>query len=242
MEHFNKMVNGIPFTDDKSVVGKWEFYTLVENIDEFKPSTPDVFEGNGFFEIYFLPNGQKYWIYEGWTAGILFTHLGGEEPIVEHRYEVREFDNEKYIFIDMNEEIPLFCVLKQVSNREYKLMEIGRRDKIDMPFICDKSVVGLWKSVAYVDKISSFVQTNTTEELWLKSVFFYEDGRVERQYGDDVWCDNWTSGYLIDKVKSTASKYHITSIGEDKYLFLEWKMGNYVYGGQKPYYYVFQRA
>lgn len=46
---------------------------------------------------------------------------------------------------------------------------------------------------------------------------------------------------MIDKEKSVLSKYIIKTINDVEYLFLEWKMGNYVYGGAKANWYVFKR-
>ncbi len=238
----NIIANGLPFVNDEAAIGKWEFFALSSKIGDIDKLFPQAFEGIGFHEIYFLPDGQKYWIFEGWTAGILLTHLGGDEPIVEHKYVIREYNTEKYLFVDISGEQKLYCILRQVSSKRYNLMEIGRHDDIDMPFVNDNSVIGTWKSVAYVDKISNFTNEMVTSKLWLKGVCFYIDGTAERQYGDMVWTDRWTSGYLLDKAKSTASKYCIEIVDGKEYLFLEWKMGNYVYGGQEPEYYVFQRA
>ena len=68
------------------------------------------------------------------------------------------------------------------------------------------------------------------------------NGIAERIYFDgEVFSDNWTEGYLLDKEKSVADKYTICNIGDKEYLFLEWKMGNYVYGGLEPSFYVFER-
>jgi hypothetical protein len=51
----------------------------------------------------------------------------------------------------------------------------------------------------------------------------------------------WTSGVVIDKALVTASEYVIKEIGGKEYLFVEWKSGDYIYGGRKPCYYVFER-
>lgn len=40
---------------------------------------------------------------------------------------------------------------------------------------------------------------------------------------------------------STKSKYQIETINEVEYLFMEWKSGDYTYGGKVPSYYVFKK-
>ena len=56
------------FINDESVIGKWE----IINENEFP-----------FNEIYFLPNGQGYWVFENWTKGYL------KIDDVYHKYEVK---------------------------------------------------------------------------------------------------------------------------------------------------------
>ena len=63
-----------------------------------------------------------------------------------------------------------------------------------------------------------------------------------RIYDEDEWHDKWSNSVLLDLEKSTVSRYFLKMIGDTEYLFLEWKMGNYVYGGMPPSYYVFKRA
>ncbi len=53
----------------------------IVNSEEFDVNkTTDNLIDKGFNEIYFLPGGEKYWIFEGWTNGLLFIHYGGAKP------------------------------------------------------------------------------------------------------------------------------------------------------------------
>lgn len=61
-------------------------------------------------------------------------------------------------------------------------------------------------------------------------------------YMDDVWYDKWTKGFVLNLHRMTASAYSIREIDGSDCLFMEWKMGNYVYGGYAPDYYAFVRA
>ncbi len=131
--------------------------------------------------------------------------------------------------------------IKKVSNKHFKINEMGQRDNIDLPFVQDEKVLGCWQSVGFVDNIDDFIPNNAWDDLWRKQIDFKADGSVTRVYGDEIWEDKWTKGFLIDCKKSTAAAYIFKTIEDNEYLFVEWKMGNYVYNGAKPSYYVFIR-
>lgn len=238
----------IPFVNDENVIGKWEYFDIVQAENQFDSNHPTLFTGDkGFKEIYFLQDGEKYWIFEGWTRGFLFIHYGGNEPVVRCRYKIREANGSMYLFLEepaelTNGEGAYIAILKKVSDKHYTVREIGVHDNIDLPFIMDESVIGLWKSVDFVESIGDFRHDSPmSDDLHLKSVCFQDDGTAIRRYDDETWHDSWTKGALIDKKKETASAYEIKIIDNREYLFLEWKMGNYVYGGSKPVYYVFEK-
>ena len=52
----------------------------------------------------------------------------------------------------------------------------------------------------------------------------------------------WTKGYVLRKWNHTACAHEIRTIGGRDYLFMEWKSGDYLYGGAEPGYYVFARV
>lgn len=59
-----------------------------------------------------------------------------------------------------------------------------------MPFVLDENVLGKWRTVGFVENIDDFSEsTMSQDELWLKSVCFYEDGRAIRVYEDETWID-----------------------------------------------------
>ena len=235
-------IDNLLFIDDRQAVGKWETCAIVSNEEDFDESKITAYDGRGFQEIYFLPEGQKYWIFEGWTKGILFTHYGGDEPVVGHTYRIKAVHHTLYMFLHVNEDQPYINVLKKVSSKAYQKAEIGRHDVIDLPFAADKSVVGTWKTVDFISQRSDFIKDKPqTEKLWLKSVCFSDDGTATRDYDGEIWKDCWTKGYLLDKKKSVRSAYTIECIEGKEYLFLEWKTGNYVYGGEPPKLYVLVR-
>lgn len=234
-------INGLPFINDEKVIGKWEFFDVISYNDEFDSEKSSTFSDKGLKEIYFLPNGEKYWIFEGWTKGKLFTHYGGNEPLICNEYEIVEKNGELYLFLTVNADSePYINVLKKVDSKEYSLMEIGNRDDVNLPFVLDNKVLGCWKAIDFIrDKGDFNPKADNFDDLWLKSILFKADGTVIRTYSDEEWNDRWTAGCLIDDNKKVLSHYEIKSVEGKKYLILEWKMGNYVYGGASPDYYVF---
>jgi hypothetical protein len=243
------LINGMPFINDEDVIGKWEFYDLIGSQDryDFTRSRSKI-RNKGFREIYFLPNGQRYWIFEGWTKGFLFTHGGGDEPVICNSYTIEKVNDDMYMFVKVDGDgstgsESYINVLKKVSGKKYVLSEIGVRDNIDLPFIMDESIIGLWKTIDVVQNIDDFIMNVPKMNIfWLKSICFIENGTAIREYGDEKWYDFWTKGLLISMEMITASAYEIRIINNEEYLFVEWKMGNYVYGGAVQEYHVFKRS
>ena len=76
-----------------------------------------------------------------------------------------------------------------------------------------------------------------------KTIDFYKNGEVVRTYfNGKEWKDKWTKGKLLDLTKNVVSNYIFKTINNIEYMFMEWKMGNYIYAGLKPDYYVFIKA
>lgn len=236
----NIIENGMEFINDEKVIGKWEHFSIINSKEEFNPEMPTPLTDDAFKEIYFLENGQKYWIFEGWTKGFLLVHYGGNEPVLCYKYTIREEENNDFLFVESSDKQQIY-VLKKTSDKHFHINEIGQRDNINLPFIADDRVLGRWKSICFVNNADDFDPNNSDNELWLKETNFYPNGRVVRIYSDESWEDKWTKGFVLDCKKSTASQYTFKLIDNIEYLLVEWKMGNYVYGGAKPGYYVFTR-
>ncbi len=233
-----KIANGMEFLNDDSVMGKWKNIGWIGNT--YCTSLDKLNEKSGEYDtLYFLPNGEGYWIFEGWTKGILLIHYGGNEPIITYRYDIHKINDKEYLFFRLENKTEIFV---KVNSKHYKKATLGRHDNIDLPFIYDGRVIGKWKSVGFVDSIESFSPDNVSESLYLKEINFFRDGSLEQTTMDEKWHDKWTKGSVINLHRATVAAYEIYVINGVEYLFLEWKMGNYIYGGMKPDLYVFVRA
>ena len=138
------IANGMPFVNDEKAIGKWEYFDIIKTKNDFNPvTTVNPISDKAFKEIYFLPNGEKYWIFEGWTKGYLLVHHGGDEPILCYKYSIKDIDGNSYMLIEIKENNDTYIeVLKKVSNNRFVLTEIGRRENVNIPFAFDDKIIG----------------------------------------------------------------------------------------------------
>ena len=231
------LANGMDFVNDEAVIGKWDNIGWIEDLKSYTIEKINA-KSNEYENLYFLPNGEPYWIFEGWTKGFLLIHYGGDEPVLTYKYEIRDINGKSYLFLRLDNKTEIFV---KVSSQHYNKETLGNHDNIDLPFVYDDNVIGIWNSVGFVDKIEDFSPDKKVEKLYLKSIEFNADGSAIQKYMDDEWQDKWTKGYLLNIHRTTAAAYEIHNIDGIEYLFLQWKMGNYIYGGIKPSFYVFAR-
>ena len=126
------------------------------------------------------------------------------------------------------------------------------QDKIDYAFVDDSEAVGKWEVVDFVQNIDDF---KAGEKQWrgedfLRSMTILSDGKMapfevkgeETSKISPLKSVTWTKGYILDSQDKTASKYTIKEINGTKYMFMEWKSGDYTLRGMTPWYYVFKAA
>ena len=51
----------------------------------------------------------------------------------------------------------------------------------------------------------------------------------------------WTKDFIINKNRQTTSNYVVKSKNDDKYLIVDWKSGDYTFGGKIYGCYVFKK-
>lgn len=106
---------------------------------------------------------------------------------------------------------------------------------------------GRWKSVAFVQNKEAFSpeNINCTFELFFKEIEFLPNGACTSVYGNKTISgremQEWTNGFILHKWDCTACAYEIRNIGNTEYLFIEWKSGDYRWGGFDPNFYVLTR-
>lgn len=242
----------LSFENDEAVIGKWETigeYAVKEEFYEDKEC-----RNNWYYEypngIYFLPDGEHYWCY-GWTKGKLLIDTGDSSSVNE--YEIEEIDGERYMFAAMKSYhyrrggVPKILVLKQADQTRYSAKDLARKDNIDMPFVDDKRVIGKWKAYDFIAAKEEFSSEGSGEPpIFFKEIEFFEGGSCTSVYGEEVISGDdkqvWTKGFVLRKWNSCACAYEIRTVDDRDYLIIEWKSGDYRWGGFDTDYYVFVRG
>ncbi len=227
------------FVNDDRMVGKWKKLAIVKNKEDYalnKFEDNDIFDFN---EIYFLPNGEEYWVFS-WTKGTLFLK-DRQMP-----YEI--IDDKMFIgVVDyITNTIDNYAVYEQVDNKHYTKDEISIKDNTNIPFINDENVIGSWDCVDYVHSFDEFEVGKKfwSEDLLLTKYIFEKDGKLFVGYNDRdlLYPINWSKGVVINKNVHTVSEYNIKKINGETIMFVEWKSGDYVFGGEVYGYYVFKKS
>ena len=109
-------------------------------------------------------------------------------------------------------------------------------DKVDLPFVNDSDVLGKWVTVDYVKVPETFKpETRQNNPIYLKDLTFLADGKTSATNL------TWTKGTVLDVAGEYANSYEIKEISGAKYLFLQWKTGDYKHLGMKPRYLVMKK-
>ena len=243
----------MPFIDDKQVIGKWEVignYAVREDFEENKFCTMS-FYGEDVKYIYFLPNGTKYWCF-CWTKGYFVVDGYRINPIY-NPYEIVKKDDGVYMLISLRENEamrggqPTILALRQIDNNEYSPELIAKKDDIDKPFVNDEKIIGKWRAYSFLGNKSEFPQpAEDINDLYFKEIEFFADGNCRCVYEDDIFegtdTISWTKNYLLRKWNWSACEYEIRTHKDVEYMIIEWKSGDYRFGGFDTNYYVFVRA
>ena len=225
------------FVNDEKTIGKWQLIGLAENMTKAKRQE---FREDDYKikELYLLPNGESYWIVS-WTKGIIY--LNG----VANSYEV---DNDlMYVTIKdiMDENNSKVAIYQNVNHNSYNIDDIKHKDDTNFSYVKDDLAVGFWHTVDFVYNPLSFnPQSPETSNLPLEKLNFRSNGEVQIGYKDNNYMrySKYTKDYVADLVlPDTLSHYFYKTIDNHQYLFIEWKSGDYVYGGFISGYYVLEK-
>lgn len=243
----------IPFVNDEKVIGLWSLIDCLPALDNFSIDKIKFNGENEIKDIYFLPGGEKCWCF-GWTKGYVISSFGNPAENGLNKYTTQHINGKNYMFVEMklNQSFfyngcPEIWVLEQIDNIVHKKQDIGIRDDVDLPIIPDSKVIGKWNVCDIVKEIELFdpkAPNHNNDELFWVDIDFRADGTCTHTYDPKAnrrWETDWTKGMLVDKRQKIAEAYLLIIIQGIEYLFIEFKSGDYTFGGRKPYYYVFVR-
>lgn len=231
----------LPFENDESVLGQWEIV-----------SDGSAGIGDKNRRIFFLPNGEQYWCY-AWTKGKLLYNDGRNTLVSRYTTEQRadglymRIDLKSYEYLRSGKTEPV--TLRRIDSKHYTRDEIARTDRIDLPFEDDPRVIGKWVATDFIRAKADFTAENPHREksrLYFKEIEFRENGECISVYGEETIrgdsMQTWTKGAVLRKWNRTACAYEIRTVNGRDFLIVEWKSGDYRYGGFDTDYYVFLRA
>lgn len=246
------------FADDPEVIGKWQAVDFVTNIEDFSPEREPVWEGRLYLNEYAfikggrmldsINDGSKYLTNSSntWTKGVIIN----KREETASTYVIEEIDGEQYMFCEWKSGDytvrgmkPCYYVLKKLDSEDYSTYNPPRtQDNVDYPFEYNPQMPGVWESVDFVKKIEDFDPDarGWQGQLYLIKLEMRENGTVAFN-GNSATTLEWTGDLILDKIDETASKCVITEIGNDTYMFFEWKSGDYTIRGMDPYYYVLKK-
>jgi bla regulator protein BlaR1 len=118
-------------------------------------------------------------------------------------------------------------------------------DDINLPFADDPAVLGTWLSVDFVAEPEDFTPgiKQFQDDLYLGGFTFLPKGAmgvIPFAPKSAPWF-RWTKGVVTHNGDKTASRYILKDIKGVKYMFFEWKSGDYTIRHQKPQYYVLKK-
>lgn len=247
----------IPFVNDESVIGKWEIMGVFAVKEDY---IQNIFcDNTGFYGgdvkyLYFLPDGEEYWGYS-WTKGYFISnsYLSGN---AYNEYEIEEKKDGTYMLVTLREtEVsrggkPVYMSLKKVDSNKYSAKSIARKDDIEKPFINDERIIGKWISHSFLgaewEEADFPGEREPEDDLYFKELYFFPDGGAKCVYADAVFegedTVTWTKNFLLRKWNWSACEYEIRTVNGTDYMIIEWKSGDYRYGGYDTNYYVFIRG
>ncbi len=230
----------LPFENDESVIGRWEIISGAEDLPQTKNR-----------EIYFLVGGEGYWCYSGWTKGLLMLDDGYNTSA--SRYTVEEKADGLYMTVEFrsydswNGGEAETVTLKKLDSKSYTRKDVCIKENTDMPFKNDEKVLGKWVAHDFITDKADVSEKPVREGFapYFKAVEFLPEGECISVYGDEIISGDdqcWTKGYILRKFNDTACAYEIKQINGRDYLIVEWKSGDYRWGGYDTDYYVFVRS
>lgn len=244
------------FENDPEMIGKWHFLDCVPCREQFLYGHPKFSDDQGDIwlkDIYFMPGGLSSWIISGWTKGAFMTRFNYPAHTYRHGLSIEQTGGKTLMFVEMKDDYerishggrPEIYVYEKVSDRVFDQDEIGIKDEVNYPYIEDTEVLGTWNTVGFTQRPEDFDPSDKKEyDLFVRGIEFQPEGRAVYRFNREnapFYSLEWTKGMLLDKRQLTNSAYELKKAGGREYLFVQWKTGDYIFGGRKPSYYVFER-
>lgn len=248
----NAQPSDVPFEDDPSVVGRWRLCGFIDDESNISDPRPIKTPPEAIANIVLMAGGALAWNWF-WTKGILYRVSAAYSFAIPNPYKLTVREGKRYMLLWYSSntciekrEPPIVLLYEQSDTRAYSENEIKRTDYIDIPSVADNDVIGEWQVRDFVPNGVEFSPNSqcTPLECCVTLAFRFAPRFIcvkttkvkDREYNHML---KYTKGFVINENKKTAEAYEIKEIDGKKYLFVEHKSGDYLYGGAKPSRYVF---
>ncbi len=225
-----------PFINDDQAIGKWKYLCSCESVEKFNLGETYQDQDILFKEIYFLPNGQGYWVFKSWSKGVIYHFRG-------NYYKYSIVDDKLFVEITNTDQDYLHTMVYIKENsKQYTEEEIKIKDNVDLPFELDEKAVGSWIAIDWISIKEKFNYVpKTDDDLFLKSLSLMPNGDCFRETSKgEISKIKWTKDFIL--TSQTASNYIIQEIDGVEYLIMDWKSGDYIFGGEIFGCYVFKKV
>ncbi len=254
-----KQMQEIGFENDEQAIGKWKYVGRIKALAKdparlISPANLDTERVHCPENLYFLPGGGFYWGYF-WSRGVLYSIFADYCIIIPNEYKIFESDGGTYMLINWIDEgcitgdgVSSRMLYKKLDSRHYsdKSTRVCR-DNTDIPFVPDPDLLGKWTACALVSTPDEFspddkYEPDSLHTLGLKVMqrgICYKELRGTKDRNEKPLL--YSKGFIINHSDEIAERYEIREYGDEKYLILEHKSGDYKYGGKIYAYYVFKK-
>lgn len=212
------------FLNDEQAIGKWKLLGVFNEKKDY-PSMPIEFDFP-IKELYLMPEGKNYWVIS-WSKNAIFIK-GNRNPYVIEKglmyvNIIDPFDKNEYVV----------AVFKKENSDIYTVEDITTKDNIDVEFVSDNDVVGLWETIDYIRNKENINLENKeyNDELFLKELIFNTNNNVIVKTSNSLKETKYTKNYLLNLcANDTLCNYELKEIDGNTYMVIEWKSGDYSFG------------
>lgn len=223
------------FVNDEKAIGKWSLIGLAKNKDDFNNNNL-LDEEIALKELYLMDGGLEYWVIS-WSKGTIYIN---DKP---YSYEIE--DNKMIVNLTgLYCESEKIAVYEKVDDNHYTIDEIKILDDTNVSFVEDKRINGLWTCIGIIDNKEEFNLANIIKTGIINNLSFFPNGNATVTFNDNNSRSiSYTKGFVKDFcARGTMCAYEINSINDKDYLVIEWKSGDYIFGGFISCNYVFEKV
>ena len=222
------------FINDENAIGKWSLIGLANSKEDFK-NNKLLQDDIGLKELYLMDEGEEYWVVS-WSKGNIY---------IKNKPYSYEIDGNK-MFVNLTGlygEDEKVAVYEKIDDKHYTKEDIMNLDDTDVPFVEDKRIIGLWNCLGTIDADVEFDLSNIDEGGIINHLSFFPNGDANVTFSDNFSKSiSYTKGFVKEFcIGGTMCAYEIKEIDNKDYLIIEWKSGDYVYGGYIACKYVFEK-